>query len=109
MTTSTTKKLITAALAVATLAVGSLAVTGDAMAKGKGKHGGGLVSTQVLPAKHGGWHGGHRWRHKWHGHRWHGRHFFFGSPYYVYGKECYFVRKKFSRKLIKICPDYYRY
>lgn len=95
MTTSTTKKLITAALAVATLAVGSLAVTGDAMAKGK--HGG------------KGWHGGHGVHHKWHGHRWHGRHFFFGSPYYVYGKECYFVRKKFSRKLIKICPDYYRY
>lgn len=102
MTTSTTKKLITAALAVTVLAIGSLAVSGDAMAKGR--HGG------------KGWHGGHGvhkiWRghrrHRWHGHRWHGR-IFFGAPYYVYGKECYFVRKKHSRKLIKICPDYYRY
>ncbi len=97
MTTSTTKKLITAALAVATLAVGSLAVTGDAMAKGK--HGG----------WHGGWHGGHGgWHHRWHGRRWHGR-FFYTGPVYGYADECYFVRKKYSGKLIRICPDYYRY
>lgn len=80
---TTTKKLLAIALAAATLGTGSLTLTAsDASAKG--------------------WKGGHH--HKWHGHRWRGRHFF--SSYDNYDDTCYFVRKRHGR-VIKICPDYF--
>ena len=66
----TTKKLMTAAIAVAALATASIAISGDAYARGGhgGGHGGGFRG-----GFHGGakfFHGGRHFGHRWHGHRW---------------------------------------
>jgi len=79
---TTTKKLLTLALAASTIAIGSVGVTSEASAKGmKGHH------------------------HGWFGHRWYGQNFY--NTYYDYDvSPCYFVRKRHG-KIIKICPEYF--